>query len=98
MDGAECAAENEAEDGPKEESEGHSLLASDFIHKEAAYDAAGEVEAVDYCAIANVLDDGIVRVELGDDGRGEEAKWVGYKVVEEPRESLDRKVSNALKY
>jgi hypothetical protein len=98
LDGPECAAENKAENAPKEESEGHGLLASDFVHKEAANDAAGEVEAVDYCAVANVLDDGIVRVELGDDGRGEETKWVGYKVVEKPGESLDRIINNALKY
>jgi hypothetical protein len=83
---------------PKEESEGHGLLASDFVHEEAADDAAREVEAAYHYAVVNVLDDSIVRVKLGDDGRGEEAKWVGYKVVEKPRESLDRRVCNALNH
>jgi len=74
------------------------LLASDFVHEEAADDAPREVEAVDYCAVANVLDDGVVRVELGYDGRREETKWVGYEVVEKPRKSLSRRVSNVLKH
>jgi len=38
------------------------LLAADAIHEQAADDAAGEVEAVYDGAVADVLDEGVVRV------------------------------------
>jgi hypothetical protein len=49
------------------------LLAADSVHQEAADDAAGEVEAVYDGAEADVLHEGVVWVERGDDGAGEDA-------------------------
>ena len=51
---------------------------------QAADDATGEVEAVDNGAVADVLDGGVVGIELRDYGRGEDAEGVGDEVVAEP--------------
>ena len=68
LDGPDSAAQDEAQETPEEEAEGHGLLAANPVHEEAADDAAWEVEAVDHRAIADVLHQGVVGVQLGDDG------------------------------
>ena len=68
LDGPECAAEDEAEDAPEEEAERHCLLTADLVHEETAHDAAREVEAVDHCAVADVLDERVVGIQLADNG------------------------------
>lgn len=47
---------------PKHETKRHRLLSPDPIHEEATNYASGEVETIDYSAVANVLDKGVVRV------------------------------------
>jgi hypothetical protein len=68
LDRANGAAEDEPEDGPEEEAQSHGLLAANPVHEEPPYDAAGEIKAVDDSAIANILDESVVWVQLTDDG------------------------------
>ena len=42
-------------------------------------------------SVADVFCQGVVGIELSDDGRGEDTKGVGYEVVAEPGESLEDK-------
>jgi len=87
LDGRERGADDETHSGPAEEAERHGLLAPDAVHEEAAGDAAGEIEAIHRGAEADVLDEGVVGVELSDDGAAEEAERVGHEVVGEPGET-----------
>jgi len=87
LDGRERAADDETRDGLAGEAERHGLLAPDAVHEEAAGDAAGEIEAVHRGAEVDVLDEGVVGVELSDDGSAEEAERIGQEVVEGPGET-----------
>lgn len=68
LDRSNRAAQDEAKESPEEEAERHGLLAADLVHEESADDAAGKVEAVHDGSVADVLDEGVVWVELTDDG------------------------------
>ena len=61
---------------PEAETQSHSLLTADFIHKKTTDEAAWKVETIYNSTIANVLDERIVRVELADDSRTEETKGI----------------------
>ena len=62
-DGAKSAAEDETEETPENEAEGHGLFAADAVHEETADYAAGEVEAVYYGLSGEVR--GMVSVDWG---------------------------------
>jgi hypothetical protein len=63
------------------------LFPANAVHQETADNAAGEVEAVNYRAIANVLREGIIRIKLRNDGGGEDAKRICDEIVAEPSKS-----------
>jgi hypothetical protein len=48
LDGSQSAPDDKSHNGPAEETESHSLLTPDAVHKEPANDAAGEVETVNH--------------------------------------------------
>jgi hypothetical protein len=52
------------------------LFTADAVHEKATNDAAGQVEAIYDCAVADVLDECVVWVELADYGAGEDAEGV----------------------
>ena len=68
LDGAESTAEDETPDTPQGEAKGHGLLAADLVHEVTADDASGQVEAVDDCTEADVLNQSVLGAQLTDDG------------------------------
>jgi hypothetical protein len=60
--------------------------AANSVHEETADDAAWQVEAVYDGSVSDVLDYGIIWIELGDYGWREEAKGVSYEIVAKPGE------------
>ena len=77
LDGLKGTSNDEAKDGPEEETKGHGLLAADAVHEKATDQGTREVEAVDDGAVADVLHKSVVGVQRSDNGRAEDSKGVG---------------------
>lgn len=86
LDWTKGTSDDETEDRPTEEAHGHGLLATDAVHEDTSDNTTREVEAVDNSPESDVLDEGIVGIELANDGRRKDAEWVRDKVVHEPGE------------
>jgi hypothetical protein len=74
--GEDSTADDEAEDGPQDESESHGLPAADFVHQQSSEDAAREIENVDGSTEADSLNQLALRVQSGYNGRTEDAERI----------------------
>ena len=68
LDRLQRTADDETKNSPTEKSESHGLLSSNFVHKQATDNTAWQIETVDYCPIANVLNQCVLRIQLANDG------------------------------
>jgi hypothetical protein len=69
-------SDDETKNSPEEKAESHGLLAADSVHEQSANDGTREVETVHNSAVANVLNQGVVGVELSNNGGAENAKGI----------------------